>query len=104
MALGLMPLLFLLLPRGRLLSHRWRRIAVFAVLLYVALPVGYALLPEPPRTFPSQENPPGREGAAGEIVPGVEQGLAFMVLLLTILISLVLRFRRSRGEEHQQIK
>jgi hypothetical protein len=37
-------------------------------------------------------------------VPGVDQGLTFMVLLLTILISLVLRFRRSRGEERQQIK
>ncbi len=74
MALGLMPLLFLLFPTGRLNSHYWQRIAVSAVLLYVALPVGYALLPEPLRTFPSLENPLGREGAAGEIVPGVDRG------------------------------
>ena len=106
-AIGLMPLFFLLFPTGRLPSHRWRPVAVFAVLLYVALPVGYALLPGPLRTFPSLENPLGREGATGEIVPGVDQTLAWMVLLLTTLISLVslvLRYRRSREEERQQIK
>jgi hypothetical protein len=107
LALGLLPLFLLLFPTGRLLSRRWRPVAIFAVLLYVALPVGYALLPGPLSTFPSVENPLGREGAAGEIVPGVDQASAWMVFLLTSLVSmvsLVLRFRRSRGEELQQIK
>ena len=62
LALALMPLLFLLFPKGRLLSHRWRRIAISTVLLYVALPVDYALLPESLRMFQSLENPLGREG------------------------------------------
>jgi hypothetical protein len=107
LALGLMPLFLLLFPTGRLPSRRWRPVAIFAGLLYVALPVGYALLPGPLTTFPSVENPLGREGAAGEIVPGVDQALAWLVFVLTSLVSLVslvLRFRRSRGEERQQIK
>jgi hypothetical protein len=107
LALGLLPFFLLLFPTGRLPSRRWWPVAVFAVLVYVALPVGFALLPGPLATFPSIENPLGREGAAGEIVPGVNSALAWMVFALTCvisLVSLVLRFRRSWGEERQQIK
>jgi hypothetical protein len=107
LALGLLPFFLLLFPTGRLPSRRWWPVAVFAVLVYVALPVGFALLPGPLDAFPSVENPLGREGAAGEIVPGVNSVLAWMVFALTCvisLVSLVLRFRRSRGEERQQIK
>ncbi len=107
LALGLLPLFLLLFPTGRLPSRRWRPVAIFAVLLYIALPVGYALLPGPLSTFPSVENPLGREGAAGDIVPGVGQAIVWMVFVTTCLVSLVslvLRFRRSRGEERQQIK
>jgi hypothetical protein len=107
LALGLLPFFLLLFPTGRLPSRRWRPVAVFAVLVYVVLPVGYAVLPGPLITFPSVENPLGREGAAGEIVPGVGQVSAWMAFVLTSLVSLVLlvlRFRRSRREERQQIK
>jgi hypothetical protein len=107
LALGLLPFFLLLFPTGRLPSRRWRPVAVFAVLLYVALPVGYALVPGPLNTFPSVGNPLGREGATGEIVPAVDQAFAWMVYVLTCLValaSLVVRFRRSRGEERQQIK
>jgi len=107
LALGLLPFFLLLFPTGRLPSRRWRPVAVFAVLVYVVLPVGYAVLPGPLITFPSVENPLGHEGAAGEIVPGVGQVSAWMLFVLTSLVSLVslvLRFRRSRREERQQIK
>jgi hypothetical protein len=107
LALGLLPFFLLLFPTGMLPSRRWWPVAVFAALVYVALPVGYALLPGPLATFPSVENPLGREGAAGEIVPGVDSALAWTVFALTCVISLVsleLRFRRSQGEERQQIK
>jgi hypothetical protein len=107
LALGLLPFFLLLFPTGRLPSRHWRPVAVFAALVYVVLPVGYAVLPGPLITFPSVENPLGREGAAGEIVPGVGQVSAWMVFVLTSLVSLVslvLRFRRSRREERQQIK
>jgi hypothetical protein len=107
LALGLLPFFLLLFPTGRLPSRHWRPVAVFAVLVYVVLPVGYAVLPGPLITFPSVENPLGREGAAGEIVPGVGQVSAWMLFVLTSLVSLVslvLRFRRSGREERQQIK
>jgi hypothetical protein len=107
LALGLLPFFLLLFPTGRLPSRRWRPVAVFAVLVYVVLPVGYAVLPGPLITFPSVENPLGHEGAAGEIVPGVGRVSAWMLFVLTSLVSLVslvLRFRRSRREERQQIK
>jgi hypothetical protein len=104
---GLLPFVFLLFPNGRLPSPRWRPVALFAAVLYVALPVGYALLPGPLGSFPSVENPMGYGGAAGEILPGVNQALAWLALVVTGLlsvVSLVLRFRRSVGEERQQIK
>jgi hypothetical protein len=107
LALGLLPFFLLLFPTGRLPSRRWRPVAVFAVMVYVVLPVGYAVLPGPLITFPSVENPLGHEGAAGEIVPGVGQVSAWMLFVLSSLVSLVslvLRFRRSRREERQQIK
>jgi hypothetical protein len=107
LALGLLPFFLLLFPTGRLPSRRWRPVVVFAVLVYVVLPVGYAVLPGPLITFPSVENPLGHEGAAGEIVPGVGQVSAWMLFVLSSLVSLVslvLRFRRSRREERQQIK
>jgi hypothetical protein len=107
LALGLLPFFILLFPTGRLPSRQWRPVAVFAVLVYVVLPVGYAVLPGPLITFPSVENPLGREGATGEIVPGVGQVSAWMLFVLTSLVSLVslvLRFRRSGMEERQQIK
>jgi len=104
---GLLPFVFLLFPNGRLPSRRWRPVAWFAAALYVALPVGYALLPGPLGSFPSVENPAGYGGADGEILPGVNQAIAWLALVLTGLlsvVSLVLRFRRSAGEERQQIK
>jgi hypothetical protein len=107
LALGLLPFFLLLFPTGRLPSPRWRPVAVFAAFVYFGLPVGYALVPGPLNTFPSVENPLGREGAAREIVPGVDQASAWMVFVLTSvvsLVSLVWRFYRSQGEERQQIK
>jgi signal transduction histidine kinase len=107
LSLGLLPFVFLLFPDGRLPSLRWRPVAWFAALLYVALPVGYALLPGPLESFPAIENPLGYGGVEGEILPGVNQALSWITLSLTGLVSalsLSLRFRRSTGVERQQIK
>jgi hypothetical protein len=104
---GLLPFVFLLFPNGRLPSRRWRPVAWFAAVLYVALPIGYAFLPGPLGSFPFVENPMGYGGAADEILPGVNQALAWISLVvagLLSVVSLVVRFRRSRGVERQQIK
>jgi hypothetical protein len=107
LGLGLLPFVFLLFPTGRLHSGRWRPVAWFGAALYVTLPFGYALLPGPLGSFPFVENPLGYGGTAGEILPGMNQVFAWTALLLTFLasvVSLVLRFKRSRGEERQQLK
>jgi len=106
-SIGLLPFVFLLFPNGRLPSRRWRPVAFFAAALYVALPVGYALLPGSLGSFPSIENPMGYGGAEDEILPGVNQALVWIALVLTVLlsvVSLMLRFRRAVGVERQQIK
>ena len=94
------PLLF---PTGRLPSSRWRPVAwLAAVLLALELIV---LAVTPGSVAPSIANPLGIEGATG--VLGLLGGLGMpllMGLMVASVTSLVLRFRRSEGEERQQIK
>jgi hypothetical protein len=99
------PLLF---PTGRLLSARWRPVAVVAAVTTAAIaglgalqptlklqdedysvrnPIGLADVPDP------------EEGALGSVLFGVLACCA-----VAAVVSLVLRFRRSRGVERQQLK
>ena len=96
--------LVLLFPDGRLLSRRWRPLA-WAIGMFIAVSlVIVALSPGPFADFPSANNPfgveaampPGSVLAAGELV-----GLACVV---AVILSLILRFYRSRGEERLQLK
>ena len=98
----------LLFPTGRLPSPRWRPIAWLAALEIIVSSVLAALQPTLPledqeRTIP---NPIGIPG-----LPAPEQGAVGAVLLSTFAVastaacgSLMLRFRRARGEERQQLK
>jgi hypothetical protein len=98
----------LLFPTGRLPSARWRPVAVLGAVGVVAVAVLSALQP----TLRLQnenytvDNPLGVAG-----VPDPEDGLLGAVLLAVLLVcmaaaaaSVVLRFRRSRGVERQQLK
>jgi signal transduction histidine kinase len=94
----LVPLLF---PDGRLLSHRWRPAVLLAGVTIVVGAVGYAVRPGPLDLETEAENPFGISGAAWVLY------VAWTLLAVGILIaasSLVLRFRRARGEERQQLK
>jgi hypothetical protein len=99
------PLLF---PTGRLLSARWRPVAVAAAVATGLIAVGGAL--EPTLKLENEDytvrNPIGLT-----VVPDEEAGLLGAVLFgvlafsaVAALVSLVLRFRRSRGVERQQLK
>jgi hypothetical protein len=98
--------LLLLFPHGRLLSPRWRPVAWLAAAATIASAGLVALTPwdllEP--GVPAQ-NPFGIE-----VLRNVGVAIAipiFVIGISTILlsvVSLVLRFRRSRGEERQQVK
>ncbi len=98
--------LLLLFPHGRLLSPRWRPVAWLAAGVTVA---GTALLALAPWDLldpgiPAR-NPFGVEGLReiGVAIPTPIFVIGIPTVLLSLL-SLVLRFRRSRGEERQQLK
>lgn len=99
--------LFLLFPNGHPLSPRWRVITWLAVLIAAAGLFLYGLTPGPldNSAYASFENPFGISalGVVGSLLsaPIFLLTLAFVVLSA---VSLILRFRRSTGEEREQIK
>ena len=100
-------LVLLLFPHGRLLSRRWRPVAWLAAVAALLLLVGTAL--EPGRfdqdPFTSVENPAGIGGAKAVFRALGDSGWElFLLVILASAISVVLRFRRSRGEERAQLK
>jgi hypothetical protein len=103
--IGALVFVFLLFPNGRLASRRWWPVAWLAA---AALAVSFfvsAFGPGPLNNFVSVTNPFGID-ALGEI-PRLLFGPAFVLLLGTLLasvIGMVLRLRRARGQERQQLK
>ncbi|MGI9085727.1 MAG: hypothetical protein ACR2FE_10635, partial [Aeromicrobium sp.] len=96
--LTLFPLLF---PTGRPLTSRWRPIVWMAIATMVVVFIGQAFAPGRFMEYPV-DNPFGVDsvGMAIEIAGSI----LMAVTSLTSLASLVLRFRRSTGDERQQIK
>jgi hypothetical protein len=99
------PLLF---PTGRLLSARWRPVAVAAAVAGAVITVLQAL--QPTITLQNRDdtvrNPLGATGAqelADGALGAVLTGMA-SVCGVAAIVSVVLRFRRSRGVERQQLK
>ncbi len=96
--------LILLFPDGKLLSRRWRPLAWISGAIIVLASVGSGLSPGPIADLGGVRNPFGLEGqpwvahAANLVV------VPFLACILASVISLILRYRRSRGEERQQIK
>jgi hypothetical protein len=102
--LGLLPLLVLLFPTGRLPSPRWRPVLwVFAAGLTLYAASG--LLKPGPVGEGLPSNPIGLEPAEGLLAfVGAVSGFLFAVFVVLVLASLVVRFRRARGDERQQLK
>jgi hypothetical protein len=103
-ALIFLPLLF---PTGRLLSPRWRAVAVLGAIAIVVFSVAVALLPGPIVQATYIQNPLGLPGVDTETYASVVVGPAWVLLGIAIalaLASLVQRFRRASGDARQQIK
>jgi len=95
----------LLFPTGRLLSSRWRIVAWVGACAAAVGATSDALVPGPlewssPFHF---DNPFGVDAAIFGQLRTAAQWLIFAAFL-GALLSLILRFVRSRGEERQQIK
>ena len=103
--LGPMVLLVLLFPSGTLLSARWRWVFWGLVGGLVALMASSSLRPELAFLEPPIKSPIAIAGAE-PILDAIEiMALAVIgLLLIAAVVSPVLRFIRSTGEERQQIK
>lgn len=96
--------ILLLFPDGRPPSPRWRWVLAVGVLGTAVASVGFALEPGPLENFAVIDNPFGL-GPEGTMSAVGEVGLAFYgVAIVLSALSLVARFRRSRGEQRQQLK
>lgn len=99
--LGLFPLYF---PNGRLVSPRWRPVVWYAVLA-TGITGGLAAIQSGDGETPGIPNPLGvadfqqLNELFASLVPALWLGVG-----IASTASLVVRFRRSRGEERQQIK
>jgi hypothetical protein len=96
--------LILLFPDGKLPSRRWRPLALFSAVMIVLLSVAEGLAPGPLENQGMVRNPFGLEA-----LPWLVNASYILIPLLPLCIlasavSMVLRYRRSRGEVRQQIK
>ena len=96
--------LLLLFPDGRLPSRRWRPLGWLSGAVMVLASLAIVLAPGPLQGVEGVRNPFGLE-----VHPWVGGAAMVIILLLPLCmlasaVSLVLRYRRSGGEERQQIK
>jgi hypothetical protein len=97
--------LLLLFPTGQLLSRRWRGAAFLTAGSVTLLVVG-SMLARELDDYEQLENPYAIGGAFEKILEAA-RGVGWILLSISVLvagISLIVRFRRSKGVERQQLK
>jgi hypothetical protein len=105
LGVGALVLMVLVYPTGRLPSRRWRLVA-WALAAWTL--VATVLLTVQPTLVMAEEvpNPVGLQGSTATVI---KQALDVAILPLLLLLpaavaSLIVRFRRARGRERQQLK
>ena len=97
--------LILLFPDGKLPSRRWRPLAWLSGVVMVLASLGITFAPGPLEGHPGVRNPLGLEGAPHWVFTAVFIALPLLPLcMLASALSLLMRYRRSRGVEREQIK
>ena len=99
----LVTLVLLLFPDGRLPSPRWRPVAWLSAAAVLVATVGLAL-GAVPRSSTLVVNADGTVSAAQRIMDTQILGTIPFLLGLVCVAGLIVRFRRSRGPERQQLK
>ncbi|HEY0473848.1 MAG TPA: hypothetical protein VGD34_19395 [Kribbella sp.] len=98
LSLAALAVLFLIAPDGHLLSRRWRIAAVVTVVGYCSYAA--SLLTVSPAEFDIDRQAVGPLGSLFSLA-----GLPFIAGgLVAAMVSMVLRLRRSRGEQRQQLR
>jgi two-component system, NarL family, sensor kinase len=109
--IGVIPVVLLLFPDGKLLSRRWGVLFGLAVTATAALLASQMLRPgsltpdAPSSVLAFAENPVRIAGTAQifEAVKVLSSSLLDLVLVVGV-VGLMVRFRRARGDERQQLK
>jgi hypothetical protein len=96
--------LILLFPDGKLPSRRWRPLAWFSGVVMVLASLGITFAPGPLEGHPGVRNPFGLEGAPWLTTAVIVILPLLPLCMLASALSLVMRYRRSRGVEREQIK
>ena len=106
-AVGLLWFLLLLFPNGHLVSPRWRPVAWALAVDIAALWVWAAFAPRPLEAIGLEHltNPLGLQQAEAAFTLLIEIAFPIAALLAVLSVaSMVVRFRRARGVERQQLK
>jgi len=101
---GLTAFLFMLFPTGRLPSRRWRWAGWFVAVAVTLATVAVALAPD--EINPAFDNPVAPTGQGAELARWLLDATDLLAppVLVTAAAALVVRLRRSRGVERQQLK
>lgn len=101
--IGLFPWLLLLFPTGRLPSPRWSwvawAIALNTMILMISSPIALWSMRGPDLLAETYDPPPGPVTNLSNITL-----IASLPIFFTAAVSLVVRWRKARGEERQQLK
>ena len=102
---GLLLILALWFPTGRLPSPVWRWVFRIGIAGTVGLVASQAFRPGALDALPSVDNPLGVPGAR-PITDAVQivSSLALSACVVAAILSVFLRFRRAKGDERQQVK
>jgi hypothetical protein len=105
-ALALLGVVLLLTPTGSLPSRRWRWWIGSAAAALVGLLLAVAVAPHPlTRPHQAPQSPFDLHGLSGPAQIAYQAGFALAVAVVVVgAASLLLRFRRARGAERQQLR
>jgi hypothetical protein len=105
-ALALLGVVLLLTPTGSLPSRRWRWWIGSAAAALVGLLLAVAVAPDPlTRPYQALDTPFDLHGFSGPVQVAYQAGFALAVAVVVVgVASLLLRFRRARGVERQQLR